>query len=199
MPGSAIAAGMAEEAPATGRHVRLRPLRTADYDTVYSWAASGYLPWHWQGRPVGPEGFRDTLWSGILAHLLVESLESGAPVGLFTAYGANHHHQFCYCQIGVVPEWRMVGWPAEAGLLGLDLLFRRFNFRKVYAEVGSDNSHHYSSSAGIGFEVEGCLKDHIYANGSFLDMLTFSVTRVRWEERIAPMVRRIQRPLGASG
>ncbi len=192
MPGTAVASGGVSDAPSVGRHVRLRPLRTSDYDTIYSWAAEGHVPWHWQGRPVGPEGFRDTLWSGILFHLVIESIETGSPIGLFTAYGANHHHQFCYCQIGVVPEWRMSGLPVEAGLLGLDLLFRKFNFRKVYAEVGSDKFDLYESSEGSGFEVEGRLTEHIYADGTFYDMLTLAIRRAAWSDRIAPLVRRLQ-------
>lgn len=158
---------------------------------MYEWAAAGHVPWQWQGRPVGPEGFRDTIWTGVLTHCVIEAIEKPAPIGLFTAYGANHHHQICYCQIGMLPEWRLTGLPAEAGLLGLDLLFRHHPFRKIYAEVGSDKFHLYESGIPSGFVIEGRFKDHLYSNDEYLDLITLSVSRDVWRDRLVPLIERL--------
>lgn len=182
----------AQEDPLRGRHIVLRPLVADDYSQLYEWAAGGLVPWQWQGRPIGPEGFQQTLWSGALAHLVICEPTSVKPIGLFTAYGANFHHQFCYVQMGLVPDVRGHGWPIEAGLLGINYLFLRHNFRKIYGEITSQQVGQYGSAIGPGFDVEGRLIDHLFVDGELCDMIIVSLTRATWEDQLRPVIRRLQ-------
>lgn len=176
----------------TGRHLRLRSLRVQDYEGIYEWAAVGSIPWQWQGRPIGPDGFQQTLWAGVLAHFVIEKSNGGQPIGLVTAYGANFHHQHCYIQMGVVPTARLQGWPIEAGLLAINFLFERHNFHKIYGEVTGGSLALFRSAMGQGFEIEGCLKDHVFVDGQFRDMYILGITRRTWTDRIKPVVGRLR-------
>lgn len=165
-----------------GKYVRLKPLDTRDYDLVYEWAAAGVIPWQWQGRAVGPEGFHHTIWSGTLVHFLIVTSE-GRPIGLASAYSANFHHQHCYVQLGFVPDVRRSAWPLEAAVLFIDFLFQKYTFRKVYGEATDSTFAAFRSGIGTSFEVEGSFRNHVYVDGRFQDLHVLSLDREAWMQR----------------
>jgi RimJ/RimL family protein N-acetyltransferase len=177
-----------------GRRVRLTPVALRHYDLLYEWVAREEIPWQWRGRPVSPEGLRETMWADCLFHYVVESRESPRPIGLVSAYGANFHHQTCYLQAGLLAPYQRRGWPFEAVGLGLSVVFVRYNLRRVYAQTTSDTFGQFASGEGVWFDVEGRLREAVYVNGRFLDSLILTTTRDRWDTRIRPLVERALQP-----
>jgi RimJ/RimL family protein N-acetyltransferase len=173
-----------------GRHVQLTPIALRHYDLLYEWASHEEIPWQWHGRPVSPEGLRETMWIDCLFHYIVETRLTPHPIGLVTAYGANFHHQTCYMQAGLVSGYRTRGWPFAAVTLALSVIFGRYNLRRVYAQVTSNTFEQFASGEGVWFETEGHLHENVYVNGQFLDTLILTMTRDRWEARIRPLVER---------
>jgi RimJ/RimL family protein N-acetyltransferase len=175
-----------------GRHVQLSPVAVRHYDLIYEWASREEIPWQWRGRPVSPEGLRDSMWADCLFHYVVETRISPRPIGLVTAYGANFHHQTCYLQAGLVGPYLRRGWPLEAVALALSVTFVRYNMRRVYAQATTDTFQQFASGEGTWFEVEGRLRDSVYMNGRYQDSVILTVTRERWENRVRPLVERWQ-------
>jgi RimJ/RimL family protein N-acetyltransferase len=175
-----------------GRHVQLAPVALRHYDLLYEWASREEIPWQWRGRPVSPEGLRESMWMDCLFHYVVETRVSPRPIGLVTAYGANFHHQTCYLQAGLIAPYQRRGWPLEALALTLSVTFVRYNLRRVYAQATADTFEQFASGEGVWFEVEGRLRESVYVNGQFLDSLILTITRERWETRVRPLVERWQ-------
>lgn len=173
-----------------GRRVQLTPVATRHYDLIYDWAARGEIPWQWRGRPVSPEGLRESMWMDCLFHFVVESRDRPRPIGLVSCHAANFHHQTCSVSAGLVERYRGRGWPFEAVSLALSVVFRRYNMRRVYAQTTSETFKQFASGEGSWFEVEGHLRENVYENGRFLDSLILTITRERWESRIRPLVER---------
>jgi RimJ/RimL family protein N-acetyltransferase len=179
-----------------GRHIQLTPLALRHYDLLYEWASREEIPWQWRGRPVSPEGLRETMWMDCLFQYVVETRQSPRPIGLVTAYGANLHHQTCYLQTGLLAPYQRRGWPFEAVALGLSVAFVRYNLRRLYAQATADTFEQFASGEGTWFEVEGRLRESVYVDGRFVDSLILTVTRERWEERIRPLVDLAERGAG---
>jgi RimJ/RimL family protein N-acetyltransferase len=179
-----------------GRHVQLSPVAVRHYDLIYEWASREEIPWQWRGRPVSPEGLRDSMWADCLFHYVVETRVSPRPIGLVTAYGAVFHHQTCYLQAGLIGPYLRRGWPLEALALALSVTFVRYNMRRLYAQATTDTFEQFASGEGTWFEVEGRLRDCVYMNGRYQDSVILTVTRERWETRVRPLVERWQAASG---
>jgi RimJ/RimL family protein N-acetyltransferase len=182
-----------------GRHVQLSPVAVRHYDLIYEWASREEIPWQWRGRPVSPEGLRDTMWADCLFHYVVETRVSPRPVGLVTAYGANFHHGTCYLQAGLIAPFQQRGWPLEAVALALGVVFHRYNMRRVYAQATADHFAQFASGEGVWFDVEGRLRDSVYMDGRYVDSVILTVTRERWEARVRPLVERWQAAVPPAG
>lgn len=171
----------------TGRRTRLVPVAGRHYDLLYDWATSRVLPWQWEGRPISPQSFSDTLWAGVLQQFIIEELRSGRPIGLVSAKSANLHHRTVSLHLGFVPNVRMRGWPVESVVLMLTLLFERYSMRKVYAEMADDSFAGMASGLGNYFEVEGCLKNHLLIDGGYQDVRILSIDQRHWHHSIRPI------------
>lgn len=162
------------------RRVALQHIEPRHYDFLFSYAVRDEQNWRWNGRPVGPEAFRESLWDRVHAQFVVARTD-GAPVGVVRAYGANFHHRYVYVQVGFVDSEVRFGTTMEATALFVNYLFERWDFRKLYAEV-TDSYPAFAAGAEKYFDVEGRLRDHIFINGRYRDLLILSIRRERWLE-----------------
>jgi len=164
------------------KRILLRPLVTADYDTLYSMAMNSDSGWRWNGLAAGPEAFRDSLWNGVLTQYAVIA-KSNELIGLVSAYHVNLVSGYCYFQIVIKPSRRRLGWPMEAIVLFFDSLFKTYPLRKIYAETSGDSLVNFTSCVGVGAEVEGTFRDRMYSNGEYIDSIVLCVDRVAFYDR----------------
>lgn len=74
------------------------------------------------------------------------------------------------------------GYGTEAVKLMLKLAFEDLNLHKVYLDVYDFNKRAIKSYEKCGFKQEGMLREHIYKEGKYRDVLTMGITKKTWEK-----------------
>ena len=72
-------------------------------------------------------------------------------------------------------ESRGKGYGAKATRLMVDYAFKELGMHKVTAEVLSENLPSISMFKKCGFDVDGCLRDDVFKNGRYYDVLCMSI------------------------
>jgi hypothetical protein len=140
--------------------------------------------WRYRGQTPSPAEFEASLFHGAFSQYVVTSTATGAIVGLVTAYDARLDSGFCHLSLTRLVESR----PEEPLLflggaaLFVSLLFRNWNFRKVYAEIPGVTWRQFSAGAGTIFDVEAVIPERDYFDGEYLDARVVSISRARWQE-----------------
>jgi hypothetical protein len=165
-----------------GRFTRLGPVTPRFTEELFELAATNQIPWQWRHNPETPDGFRESLWRGVLVQYAVQELRTGRDVALVRADNANLFHGHAYLTMMLHPAFRMRGWPMEgAGLFG-DYLFTKFNLLQLYAETPASVFAQFRSGAGRAFEIEARFRDRVLVNGRREDLYVLTFARDRWLE-----------------
>src|SRR5262245_57533784 len=117
-----------------GRHVTIRPLRPADYDTLYEIAqfSDAGSRWRLHGSAPPADQFVKLLVDGAPATFAIDANEDGRVVGMvqlwnYTALNRNGH-----ITAFLRPDVRGRGWPLEGIFLFIEYVFPVFNLHKLY-------------------------------------------------------------------
>ncbi len=68
------------------------------------------------------------------------------------------------------------GYGSDAKMALLHYAFLRLNLRKIYSRVFAFNERSIRYSLKCGYEIEARLKDHVYYDGEYHDLVILSVT-----------------------
>lgn len=82
------------------------------------------------------------------------------------------------CELGLLigdKKHHGKGVGTEACQLVIDYAFTRLNIRKILLSVYSNNPGAIRLYEKLGFKTEGCLKEHVFENGSYHDKLYMSI------------------------
>jgi RimJ/RimL family protein N-acetyltransferase len=74
------------------------------------------------------------------------------------------------------------GYGTEAVSLLLDYAFRLRNVRRVTLTVNANNERAIRAYRKCGFVEEGRLREHVWNNGHYIDLLYMGVLRHEWQE-----------------
>ncbi len=178
LPGPVPTSDLIPLTDATGR-VRLRPVDPGDIPFLYSLATQGETGerWRYRGGTPDPKVFAAQLWDGVLAQFVVERSADGSPVGMVSAYNANHRDGYVYLAGVSHPDLQGTGLGAEALLLLAHHVFGNWSFRKAYFESAAFNYEQFASGADVYFDEEARLKDHTFYRGRYWDLVIGSLTR----------------------
>ena len=66
------------------------------------------------------------------------------------------------------------GYGKEAVLLLLEFAFKSLNLNKVYLDVGAFNQKAVNIYKSLGFEKDGILRQDVYMNGQYIDVIRMS-------------------------
>jgi RimJ/RimL family protein N-acetyltransferase len=83
--------------------------------------------------------------------------------------------------IGDKQEWNK-GHGTEATRLILRYAFDTLNLHRIWLHVYEDNQRAIRSYEKVGFRLEGKLREHVYRDGRFWDVLTMGILRKEWRE-----------------
>jgi diamine N-acetyltransferase len=75
-----------------------------------------------------------------------------------------------YGRVFVSPKFRGAGVMDHASRLVLRYGFGDLNMHKIYLRVLSDNERAIRLYRRLGFEEEGCLREHVYKDGTYRDV-----------------------------
>jgi hypothetical protein len=127
----------------------------------------------------------------VLAQFIVIDPMDGRPVGLVIAYGADHSSGVCRIAASLFDtedrSARIIGGIAEF----LQYVFVHWPFRKLYFEGDSLAISRYASAIGPLLHEEGRLKNHVFYDDSYHDMVTLALYREDWSEAAKAIATRL--------
>ncbi|KJE20992.1 acetyltransferase, ribosomal protein N-acetylase [Frankia torreyi] len=165
----------------SGRYFRLAPLLPASTPFLYELAISPETGFRWRYRGSVPSyaQFEQELWQGMLSQFLVESVETGEPVGNVICYNPDFALGHAYVGAAVSGRYTGSGIAIEPVRLFIRYVFDVWPFRKLYFELPEFNLPQFASALGNGLRTEGRLVDHEYYQGRYWDRLILAVYRDR--------------------
>lgn len=169
-----------------GERCRLRPLRRDDIRHTLEWRNNPAI----RDRSFGTrfpvtEAMDESWFAEALADtsnrriiFAVEDAGIGELIGMVYLHSIDWVGRTAMFTIMIGEEaYHGRGFGTEATALALEIAFQHFNLRKVTLMVGADNAPARKVYEKLGFAEEGRLKDHVYYDGAFLDVLYLSKFR----------------------
>jgi RimJ/RimL family protein N-acetyltransferase len=175
------------------RRIRLRIITEQDsaflYEMMTSVQSGGRV--RFAGATPSPEKIASSLWEGVLAQFIIEGVNTQKPFGLVAVTSPNFRDGFAYISALGPAQTQGLGMIAEGVLLGFHYAFSTWPFRKIYMEATEESYRAFKSGVGRFFVEEARLKEHIFWNGNFMDLLILAVYRETWARHAAPMLKRL--------
>ncbi|MFJ7666172.1 GNAT family N-acetyltransferase [Lysinibacillus sp. NPDC097195] len=96
---------------------------------------------------------------------------------LFGAIGISNHQQYKNGEIAywIAEEHWGKGYATEAAKALIEFVFTEKNYHRVYARYFKSNPASGKIMEKCGMHYEGTLKDHIYKNGTFEDIVFYGI------------------------
>lgn len=107
--------------------------------------------------------------------------ETADPIGEVSLFRTEHDRG----EIGywLVPEARGEGYATEAVSLLLDHAFETSGRHRVYARVVDFNEPSKALVERLGFTEEGRLREHVFLEGGYRDVVYYGLLREEWDGR----------------
>jgi RimJ/RimL family protein N-acetyltransferase len=167
----------------------LRPLADSDgaflYQLMVTPQAGGRV--RFAGATPSPEKIAASLWDSVLAQFIIESAGERRPLGLVAITTPNFRDGFAYISALGAPEIQGRGLIAQGVMLCFHYAFTTWPFRKIYMESSDESYRAFESGLGRYFTEEGRLREHVFWNGSFMDIRILAVYRETWQ-KLAPLM-----------
>lgn len=102
----------------------------------------------------------------------------GVMIGTCALFNFDHTAHTCELGISIGDKayWGK-GYGKEAVSLLVDYAFRLRNFRRVWLQVHGRNERAQRAYKSCGFEEEGRLKQHVFSNGLYDDLVMMGIMR----------------------
>ena len=175
------------------RRIRLRVITDRDsiflYELMTSPQSGGRV--RFAGATPSPEKIASSLWESVLAQFIIEGVGSEKPLGLIAITSPNFRDGFAYISALGPTESQGLGLIAEGVLLGFHYAFTTWPFRKIYMEATEESYKAFKSGLGRFFIQEGQLKQHVFWDGRFMDLLILAVYRETWAQKASAMLNRM--------
>lgn len=178
-----------------GSVCRLRPTVDGDAATFLTWRADAELRDGALGHPFPSHLEAEAAWlrafnigpSPQAVLFAIEACESGRLAGYVTLRGIDWIARAA--EIGIVvgePTLRRRGIGREATALLLRYAVEVVNLRRLWLRVRADNAPALRIYQGLGFAVEGCLREHVWRDGAYRDLLIMGLlARPPGQDRVA--------------
>ena len=177
----------------SSRRIRLRVITDSDsrflYELMTSPQAGGRV--RFAGATPSPEKIVSSLWESVLAQFIIEGIDSHKPLGLVAITSPNFRDSFAYISALGPTESQGLGLLAEGVLLGFHYAFSTWPFRKIYMEATEESYQAFKSGLGRWFAQEGQLKEHVFWNGRYIDLMILAVYRETWAQQASRTLKRL--------
>ncbi|WP_085992719.1 UDP-4-amino-4,6-dideoxy-N-acetyl-beta-L-altrosamine N-acetyltransferase [Oceanobacillus senegalensis] len=105
----------------------------------------------------------------------------GRPLGVVNFTDIQKRNARCYWGFYIGDEKAPKGSGTIMGILALDKIFHEMQINKVCSEVIATNQASYRFHQKFGFEMEGRLKNHIWKNQHYLDVIQMALFANKWK------------------
>lgn len=104
------------------------------------------------------------------------------PLGFVYGHEYSEKNLHIKFSMYILPEYRSVGVGAIAGIYFVDHIFKSLPVRKVYETIFQCNQFSLINNIQAGFKREATLKEYLFLNGSFHDLIFLSISRRKFYE-----------------
>lgn len=127
---------------------------------------------------LGRGGRDGTAWA-------IETLE-GVLIGQCALFDFQEVHRTCELgiTIGDSAYWGK-GYGRDAVELLVAFAFRYRNVRRVYLTTHAANERAYRCYVACGFVEEGRLREHVWHDGGYVDLIQMGLLRAEWDQRVS--------------
>lgn len=160
--------------------VKLRPVRTGDYELLYKWVndrptriqSSSFAPVSWHEHVTWIER---TLLDKSVVLLVIEHTETAEALGHIMLSQISCVHRSCEMSIRIGDsENRNRGFGSAAIALCLDHARRDLGLQRVQLTAFADNARAIHTYAKCGFTKEGILRRAVFVDGEYKDVVVMS-------------------------
>lgn len=168
-----------------GKLVRLRPPEAEDVPLFVQWLSNPELRYYVTIRYIS-EALEKRWFEGLVPstggaapnrlHFVIETLEDRRPIGVVGLEDINWRDR--NSEFGIIvgePDFWGKGYGSDALRTILDVGFRWFNLHRIFLHVVAENARAIRSYEKCGFAHEGCLRDAVFIDGAYHDLLLMSV------------------------
>lgn len=167
----------------------LRHITAADGDALFCLFGDRELTRYW-GHPALPDR--------AAAETLLDEIQAGALSGTLLQWGiargdaddligtctlASLHRRHRRAELGLLLEAAQheKGFAVEAATAVLRYGFRKLNLHRITADVDPRNRPALRLLEGLGFQREGCLREHYRQHDEWQDGLLFGLLKQEWK------------------
>lgn len=119
--------------------------------------------------------------SGFIYDFAIEDLETGKYIGGCSINECNIKSR--NCTIGIMigdKDYWSKGYGSDALSVLIKFIFEEVNIYKIKLNVFSFNKRAISCYKKLGFKEEGLLKDELYRNGKYCDVILMALFKEDW-------------------
>lgn len=164
-----------------GERVYLRPISSEDTELILKWRNSDAVrPYFIYQKPFTREGhlrwLKTMIETGNGYQFIVCTVDYDQPIGC--TYLRDYDRENQKIEYGVfLGSDEVKGKGIGTEILGLTLrfAFEELHVHKVFARVFSDNNASIKSFLKCGFEKEAYLRDEVYVNGQYRDIVLLGI------------------------
>lgn len=182
-----------------GSQIYLRPITVEDTDIVLKWRNDPQVVKNFIYRkPISREEHLDWIHNkvekGLVMQFIVCDKENDKPLG--SIYLQNFDEESHRAEWGIFlgePEVRGRGIGTEAGKLLLHYAFYDLKLHKVVSRILSYNKASIQMSEKTGGRQEGYMKDELFLDGQYVDVVFFGTTKEMLDEAMAKDMHPLQK------
>lgn len=172
-----------------GKRIMLREYITSDIESIRGWVND-----HETTRMLDPsifsyphpyektKAFVDSNIENGGPAFIIANIETGEYIGQIDLMNINYRNRSA--EIGIVigiKRYRSLGYGSEAIKLLLEFAFNQLNLNRIEIRVFSFNEQGIRCYKKCGFIEEGCLRQAIYIDGEYHDIIILSVLREEFD------------------
>lgn len=175
----------------TGERVTLREFREEDLSGMRSWMTDEQSI-----RYLGGNTLRPATWemSERALRRLLEGDEGGYHwviaergnlryLGQVSLIWVDHLHRKAEMTLVMAPDQAGKGYAREGLSLALRFAFEKLNLHRVYLKTVADNERAVRLYEGCGFRTEGRLREELFLDGRYADVLVMGLLEDEWSAR----------------
>lgn len=163
--------------------IYLRPMTESDTDSIIAWRNREDVRKNFIYRePFTREGHgnwvKTMIHTGRAVQMIICNLDSGQPIGSVYIRDVDKAHKKAEYGIFIgVPEARGRGIGTAAAKLMLRYCFEEEGLHRVYLRALAENRQAVRSYEKAGFVQEGCLRDDVYIDGEYHDIVWMAAVK----------------------
>ena len=171
-----------------GKQIRLRAIEADDIKMLTDWRNNpkiyrNFFEYEPLSQVMERKWFERFLERRDEKFWIAETVKGSKPVGSIAL--VDIHWRSREVEMGrvlVCPEYQGQGYGREICLLALGYAFNHMNLNRVYLQLFADNSRAVTLYRSLGFRDEGCLREHVFSDGRYCDVLIMGILREEYLE-----------------